>query len=62
MMGAQRSSLIQRFLTESLLLNLLSFIISLIVFSLILHSFDVFTGKSYLSYTLIVHNIRFYSA
>ncbi|MBK7607250.1 MAG: FtsX-like permease family protein [Saprospiraceae bacterium] len=48
MMGAQRSSLIQQFLTESLLLNLLSFIISLIVFSLILHPFDVFTGKSYL--------------
>ena len=40
-------------MTESLLLNLLSFIISLIVFSLILHPFDVFTGKSYLSYTLM---------
>ncbi|MBK6478357.1 MAG: ABC transporter permease [Saprospiraceae bacterium] len=52
-MGAQRSSLIQQFLTESLLLNLLSFIISLIVFSLILHPFDVFTGKSYLHYTLM---------
>ena len=44
-LGALRSNLIRQFLMESLVLNFISLILSLIVFILLLHSFDSFTGR-----------------
>ena len=49
-MGAQRSSLIQQFLTESLLLNLVSLILSSGLFFILLKPFDTFTGHSEFSF------------
>lgn len=44
-MGAQRGQLIQQFLTESLLLNIVSLLVSLMAFMLLLQPFNVMTGK-----------------
>jgi putative ABC transport system permease protein len=48
-LGAMRSTLIQQFLVESLLLNCISLVISLSAFFLLLHSFDKFIGKDHLT-------------
>src|SRR6185295_14997080 len=45
-LGALRSTLIRQFLTESFLLNIIALLLSLIIFSLLLHPFDFFTGRS----------------
>ena len=45
-LGAMRATLIRQFLTESFLLNLISLGFSLIIFFLLLHPFDAFTGRS----------------
>ncbi len=44
-LGAARSSLVYQFLAESFLLNLFSFLLSLLLFYLLLPSFDHFVGK-----------------
>ena len=44
-LGALRASLIRQFLTESFVLNFVSLIISLIIFFMLLHPFDFFTGR-----------------
>ncbi|MEO6720378.1 MAG: ABC transporter permease [Ferruginibacter sp.] len=44
-LGALRGNLIRQFLTESLLLNFISLLLSLIVFFILLHPFDSFTGR-----------------
>ncbi len=44
-LGALRSGLIKQFLTESLVLNLISLMLSLAVFFILLHLFDSFTGR-----------------
>jgi putative ABC transport system permease protein len=44
-LGALRISLIRQFLTESLALNLISFLLSLIIFFSLLRPFDSFTGR-----------------
>jgi len=52
-MGAQRSQLIQQFLTESLLLNVVSLVVSVGAFILLLHPFNALSGKTdALSYTM----------
>ena len=48
-LGAVRSTLIRQFLVESLLLNIVAFILSLAVFYLLLPAFDRFVGRD--SYT-----------
>lgn len=45
-LGAVRSLLIKQFLTESFVLNLVSLALSFIIFFLLLHPFDAFTGRS----------------
>ncbi len=50
-LGALRATLIRQFLTESFLLNLISLALSLLLFFVLLHSFDVFTGR--INYTNI---------
>ncbi|TKK68261.1 FtsX-like permease family protein [Ilyomonas limi] len=45
-LGALRSTLIRQFLTESFLLNVISLGISLILFFILLHPFDTFTGRA----------------
>ena len=45
-LGALRATLIRQFLTESFVLNFISFIISLMIFFVLLHPFDAFTGRS----------------
>jgi putative ABC transport system permease protein len=45
-LGALRSTLIRQFLTESFVLNFISLLFSLIIFFLLLHSFDDFTGRN----------------
>ncbi|HEY2726928.1 MAG TPA: FtsX-like permease family protein, partial [Parafilimonas sp.] len=45
-LGALRTTLIRQFLTESFLLNLISLGFSFIIFFLLLHPFDAFTGRS----------------
>ncbi len=44
-LGALRSNLIRQFLMESLVLNFISLILSLIIFFILLHPFDSFTGR-----------------
>ncbi len=44
-LGALRSNLIRQFLMESLVLNIISLLLSLIIFFLLLHPFDGFTGR-----------------
>src|SRR4051812_22707466 len=44
-LGALRSTLIRQFLTESFMLNIVSLFISLILFFILLHPFDTFTGR-----------------
>lgn len=50
-LGAVRSNLIRQFLMESLVLNFVSLILSLVIFFIFLHPFDVFTGRE--NYTTI---------
>jgi len=45
LLGAVRSTLIRQFITESFVLNFISLLLSLLVFSLLLHPFDFFTGR-----------------
>ena len=45
-LGALRITLIRQFLTESLVLNVVSIFISLILFFILLHPFDTFTGRN----------------
>ncbi len=45
-LGALRGTLIRQFLTESFLLNIIALLLSLITFFMLLHAFDVFTGRS----------------
>ncbi|MEO8713359.1 MAG: ABC transporter permease, partial [Parafilimonas sp.] len=45
LLGALRSTLIRQFLTESFVLNIISLLLSLIIFFLLLHPFDLFTGR-----------------
>ena len=45
-LGALRGTLIRQFLTESFMLNFIALLLSLIVFFLLLHPFDVFTGRN----------------
>ncbi|MEP7323814.1 MAG: ABC transporter permease, partial [Saprospiraceae bacterium] len=49
-MGAQRGSLIRQFLTESLLLNVLSLLVSGLIFFMAIKAFDSFTGKANLPF------------
>ena len=58
MLGALRGTLIRQFLMESFLLNGISFILSLAVFYVLLHPFDLFTGRDH--YTGLVLNIRYW--
>ena len=44
-LGAVRSNLIRQFLMESLVLNIISLILSLLIFFILLHPFDSFTGR-----------------
>ncbi|HRH48314.1 MAG TPA: ABC transporter permease [Panacibacter sp.] len=46
-LGAVRSNLIRQFLTESLVLNFISLILSLVIFFILLHPFDSFTGRDH---------------
>jgi putative ABC transport system permease protein len=46
-LGALRSSLIRQFMMESLVMNAISVIISLILFFVLLRPFDVFTGRDH---------------
>jgi putative ABC transport system permease protein len=50
-LGALRGTLIRQFLTESFVLNIISLFISLILFFILLHPFDTFTGRD--TYTSI---------
>src|SRR5206468_3616730 len=50
-LGALRSTLVRQFLTESLVLNIISLFISLILFFILLRPFDIFTGRD--TYTAI---------
>lgn len=45
-LGANRASLIRQFLVESFLLNVVSFLLALLLFFLLLPSFDNFTGQN----------------
>lgn len=45
-LGAARSNLIRQFMTESLVLNLISLTLSLLLFFILLHPFDSFTGRN----------------
>ncbi len=52
-LGALRGTLIRQFLTESFMLNFIALLLSLIIFFLLLHPFDIFTGRNnYTSVTL----------
>jgi len=44
-LGAMRTTLIRQFITESFVLNIISFSISLVILFLLLHPFDAFTGR-----------------
>ncbi|HSB93676.1 MAG TPA: ABC transporter permease, partial [Flavitalea sp.] len=46
LLGAVRSTLIRQFITESFVLNIISLLLSLLIFFLLLHPFDLFTGRS----------------
>ncbi len=45
-LGALRGTLMRQFLTESFVLNIISLLLSLIIFFLLLHPFDFFTGRN----------------
>jgi len=45
-LGALRSVLIRQFIIESFILNVLSLLLSLLIFILLLHPFDIFTGRN----------------
>jgi len=62
-LGALRSVLIRQFITESFVLNILSLLLSLLVFLLLLHPFDLFTGRDgYSGITLTpIYWIMFFS-
>ena len=45
-LGALRSTLIRQFLAESFVLNIIALLFSLIIFFLLLHPFDSFTGRN----------------
>ncbi len=57
-LGALRGALIRQFLMESFLLNGISLILSLIVFYILLHPFDLFTGRDH--YTATILNGRYW--
>ncbi len=57
-LGALRGTLIRQFLMESFLLNGISLILSLIVFYILLHPFDLFTGRD--RYTGLILNSRYW--
>ncbi len=57
-LGALRATLIRQFLTESLLLNLISLTFSLLLFFVLLHPFDAFTERS--SYTGITITFNYW--
>ena len=57
-LGALRGTLIRQFLMESFLLNGISLILSIAVFYVLLHPFDLFTGRDH--YTGLVLNIRYW--
>ncbi len=44
-LGALRTNLIKQFLAESIVMNLLAFVLSLTLFFMLLHPFDAFTGR-----------------
>ena len=44
-LGALRSTLIRQFITESFVLNIISLVLSLLIFFALLHPFDNFTGR-----------------
>ena len=44
-LGALRINLIKQFLSESIVINLISLVLSFIIFFLLLHPFDSFTGR-----------------
>ncbi|MEP6682393.1 MAG: ABC transporter permease, partial [Parafilimonas sp.] len=46
LLGALRSTLIRQFITESFVLNFISLLFSLVIFYLLLHPFDFFTGRN----------------
>ncbi len=46
LLGAVRSTLIKQFLVESFVLNFISLLLSLLIFFLLLHPFDLFTGRN----------------
>lgn len=51
--GAMRSDLIKQFLIENTVLNVISLLFSLLVFSLLCNSFDAFTGKNFITHTTL---------
>lgn len=51
--GAMRSDLVKQFLIENTVLNVISLLFSLLVFSLLFNSFDVFTGKDFITHTTL---------
>jgi len=57
-LGALRGTLIRQFLMESFLLNGISLILSLAVFYILLHPFDLFTGRDH--YTGLTLNSRYW--
>ena len=57
-LGALRGTLIRQFLMESFLLNGISLILSLAVFYILLHPFDLFTGRDH--YTGLILNSRYW--
>ena len=57
-LGALRGTLIRQFLMESFLLNGISLILSLAVFYILLHPFDLFTGRDH--YTGLILNGRYW--
>ncbi len=46
-LGALRGMLVRQFLVESFLLNCISLLFSLFIFFVLLHPFDIFTGRSH---------------
>ena len=55
-MGSMRSQLIYQFLTESVLLSIISFLLSIILISIVLPQFNILTGK-HMGMELITHTV-----